>query len=1316
MIDETKQNQYLTVRETAKALGVHENTVRNWVRAGTLRSSRVPGSSAHRFERTEVERLQKERGAETSSIAPMLRMHSPELIGPTELDRWAGSEDAKGAFPELMSRLLAATPGITNTDVRSHEGVAAPGWDGRVTSTGTGVLPSGTLRFELGTTKEAKSKAQRDYDKRVEQLPRDADATLVFATPRNWPHGQIWADERAAQKQFQGVRVLDAHSLATWLRATPAVHYWISERMGYQPRDAKTINRWHTEFDDRITVLLPPSFFLAGRSAEAGRLRDLLSSADTKIVTVRAPWIQEAIAFLHAVALTEEECLDRHVIVEDAGAWHRIVESNSPLILIPLFDDPDLRLAETHGHRVVLVVGTGDPISNIDVDLPKVDPQSAAEALKNANPGIQDEYRLVALARRSLPALVRSIARDPRRREPEWTRDQAQSETLSRLMLAGVWTTALGDQQVTAQLVGRSADEIERLLQHLATRTDAPFVLSGGIWRLTSPVEAGLLFFTKLTANDMSMWKDALLKVLLEPDPYRGMDTANRLTSSARGTAPQYSSTLRQSLADGLALAAASPDVTFPSGRSGQEWVDDAVRALLAAAEADTSGATWERLADVLPVLAEAAPEVFLDAVESDLDQEHPALATMFKDLELDALGSSSPHSGLLWALEGLCWEPTLFARAALELARLAAIDPGGRLSNRPLESLKNVTAGWIRHSGAEAREKIDLIDVILQRLPEVGWKLLIAVWPSTHALAFSPHSPKFKDWKPANTGVSGTEWTVFLEGLTDLALRYADSHPERWRELVEKAPSLPASQRIRLMKGLATTPTTTWSTEEQFAVWETLRNTVDRHEEYSDAQWALPSKELEKWRALATALEPRSDPRRYSDLFDWRTRIGDLSHSDEGFEEELNRQQREAVDVVLSQGIEALKILAMDVKIPRKIGEHAAEASAGSFDREILSWLNTDEHNLREAALALAASRIFAFGLQWLRTALTWPEIGTGQSGIALMSAVPATASYWSDVPALGEDLETAYWSAVSPYSIKPDEYEEAVHLLIEHGRPWSALTVLANAVDRDSPPSIELVKAVFAAVGNDSGPIGDLTMTSYNVEQLLTYLEAKVPEDPDLPQLEFFFFDFLHDHQPSGALYRHLSNSPTEFVDLVKLVFRAEGEPLRELTGDASVRAHIAFSVLREWSSVPGQQPDGTVDADQLSNWVRAARLAFADNGRSAIGDEVIGEILSASPEDSDGIWPVEAIRDLVETIGSARLDTGLNIGLRNRRGVTSRGVFDGGQQEWELAKKYKDMSMRANAKWRRTARILRSIADSYRDEARFNDARAEERGDHG
>lgn len=1317
MASDNELKPYLTVRETARLLGVHENTVRNWVAAGTLVSARLPGATAHRFAREEVERLQKKRGESVASIAPIMRS-SGELATAIQLDGWAATDEAKGTFPELMRRLLAVTPGVSNVDIRAHEGTAAPGWDGSATSAGSTYLPAGELRFEFSTESNSKGKAQSDYDKRAEALPKDATSIFVFATPRNWAGGRAWAADRAEERKFADVKAIDAHVLEGWLQASPSVHYWISEQLGLRPRDAQTIDRWWNSFRARTTVALPAAFVTAGRDAEVEELVTILTGAGPgdEITTIRAPWRDEALAFLHAALETRADLRYRTVVVTDEGAWQRLTESTVPLVLVPIFDgDPDMSSVTENGHRIVLLAQNDDVVRHgKKVDLKKIDRLAARDALKEVVGDSGKAEALVALGRRSFAALVRHIARAPRFRTPDWVGDAEHAAILAPLVLAGTWSNRDGDIKAVEKLTSSSIGNIERLLKSLAGRPDTPFVRSGGVWRLTSPTEAALLLLPKLTPNDFARWREVVSEVLLEPDPYQGMDTVARLSASAAGTVPTYSDLLKQGLAEGLALAAAS-DPELPPELQMQDQVTFVVRNLLESANADATGEVWARIARTLPLLAEAAPDTFQDAVELDLDRSHPVLRTMFRDQDSDTMfGPSSPHPSLLWALETLCWSPEFFGRAALLLGRLSSLDPGGRLSNRPIESLQNVTAGWLLQSGASVEEKLAVIERLLQRDPDVGWKLAMGVWPTSHAVAFPPHTPRYRDWSPNAESVAFADWGRFIDALVTLAIAGAGTSPSRWQELIPKIDDLPPRQRHVVMEHLReVVDIQDWSAEDRYAVWESLTSEVDRHEEYAQTEWAMPAADVALLRSVADDLAPDRDPRRFSNLFDWRAHVPNLKRGDEGYSEELTRLQSEALDQVIAQEAGALKSLVLNVKTPHRIG-HLLAQKRDAPEQELLGWLGLEEPNLRQAVLTFAAVKIEVEGIAWLEAALANPVVTGETSRETLMAAVPFAKKYWTQISRLGDDLESAYWQRVQHYQVPADERPEAVRLLLQHKRPWAAVAVLSDAQHDHEDLDTELIKEVFRDLRAASAPTHDVSMNSYYVANLLEYLEEHAPDDQELPGFEFMFFEFLHDHHPSAALYRLLNKNSAEFVSLVNAVYRPEGEAKRNLTSEEQGFAQIAWGVLREWPTIPGLSEDGTIDATHLTEWVRAARLALADSGRSAIGDEQIGQVLAASPVGTDGVWPAEPVREIIENVGNPRIDTGLHIGKTNQRGVTSRGVFDGGDQERVLENEYREMAAKIATKWPRTARILRGIADSYQREARRNDAQAERYSD--
>lgn len=1301
-------DKYLNVRETARVLEVHENTIRNWASNGLLIAARVPGSRYLRFERAAVLKLQKDRGSAASQISPAHRTDGPELVTASELNIWAGSQDARTAFPDLMRRLLAATPGITNVEVRAYEGVAAHGWDGRASSTGSFTLPAGELRFEFGTNQDSKTKANSDYEHRQS----DRSVTYIAATPRNWAGGAAWSDDRRAEEKFADVKVIDGHVIEQWLISAPDVHYWISERLGYNPRGARTIERWWSDFAAQTSPVLPSALFTAGREAQTAALHRALTSApDGAVTVIQAPWRDEAVAFVYSALIDDREPLERTIVVDDRVAWNRLIESPAPLILVPTFDgDSEVAHALDRNHYVIITATQSDITrSNKVVTLPKVDRSAAEAALGDSFTDFDKRRYVAALARRSMPALFRELGRNSRTELPRWAADAATASIVAPLTLIGTWSNSDGDLSALESLTGRSRDEIETTLRVLSSEPDAPFVLSAGHWRLSSPMEAALLMMPLLTTSSLRRWTDTVRSVLLADDPFEGMDTAARLTATISGVLPEFSPALSKGIADGLALVATAaeelPDADIITGA-----VDRVVQDLLQAADADQTGRTWRLLSRSLPNLAEASPNIFMRALEQDLDRPEPTLRTMFNEAPLDPFGPSSSHPSLLWSLERLSWSPEHFDQAAGLLAKLAVIDPGGKLSNRPIESLLRISYGWIANSGGDTPAKMALVERLTRRHPEIAWPYLLGLWPSMHMTAFPPTRPLYRDWTTPHTTISGVEWGTFVHRVASSAVEEARRKPQRWIEMVPRIDDLPPFDRNQVLQALrAAVHEEVWPAELRYDVWTALRTEIFHHEKFPDADWALNAEELETYHDLADALEPDDDPRKYAYLFDWLVKLPGYELDTLEYAAELERLRHEAIGAAISAKGDALPALVRSAKVTRQVSLILAQRDDAPVET-ILEWLTSGESGLADTALGFAAEKMLSEGILWLQQVLTTPQLADPRARGLMMAAVPFSRTFWEQIDVVGEELEAEYWAQISAVTVDDHEWVDAIDALIVHSRQWKALELLSFMLHSKRTPSIDQIKNVFSAIVSRTDGPPDHTMSGYYAQQLLEHLETHVPDDADLPRFEFTLFPLLHNNQPSDALYRHLASDPADFIAMVSTIYRAEGEPRRTPSAQEQAIGHLAFDVLREWRLLPGEQGDGSIDGDALFAWVRAARLALSDNGRGSVGDEQIGQVLSASPVGKDRVWPAEEVRDVIDTIGSVRLDTGLHTGHTNRRGITSRDPLEGGTQERALEDRYRTDAEAIAGRWPRTARVLRGIADSYRHQARVHDLEAE------
>jgi hypothetical protein len=127
-------------------------------------------------------------------------------------------------------------------------------------------------------------------------------------------------------------------------------------------------------------------------------------------------------------------------------------------------------------------------------------------------------------------------------------------------------------------------------------------------------------------------------------------------------------------------------------------------------------------------------------------------------------------------------------------------------------------------------------------------------------------------------------------------------------------------------------------------------------------------------------------------------------------------------------------------------------------------------------------------------------------------------------------------------------------------------------------------------------------------------------------------------------------------------------------------------------------------------LEAWIVEARRLAGDVGRADIADVKIGQILSAAKMGRDGNWPAEEVRVMLERFPSESMRQGFVTGKCNRRGVTTRGLRDGGDLEREEAARYQAWASAIRKDHHRTARALDDLAARYAGDAVRHDETAE------
>ena len=1239
---------------------------------------------------------------------------NPLLANALDLDRWADTLESRGAFPELMRRLLAQTPGITNIDIRAHEGTAAPGWDGTATSDGSSFLPTGELRFEFGTDKQPKTKADDDYKKRAEKVNGTSDEIFVFATPRNWAAAASWAKGRRQEGVFASVEAYDAHRLEGWLQLTPAVHYWLSEKLGKPVSGAQPLTSWWEQLRRNCKIEVPPEFHTAGRHNESEHLMHLLGRQGT-VPTVQAAWRNDALAFCHAVLLQKDHAeLERTLVVSDPEAWHYLAMQSSALILIPVFDNPDIGLALGNGHRVIYPVAVVNE-SRDDGDvvrLPKIDRRGGFTLLTDAGLDYSSADKLSSLSRRSMSGFYRRISVDKKRRQPEWAIDRKIVSVLAPLILVGTWDADnSGDCAEISRFVELEANKIDSLLDELVEvhPLDPPFVRSGGQWYLVDAMDAALLLLPKLSEDHKNRWIEFVTHVLLCEDPLEGLSFSELIIAQLKGERSPVSSTLRQGVGRSLALASIYSEKQTARAPSIARCVDDIVKSLLNAALHDESGRMLSRLAPCLPSLAEASPSVFLTSFEDDLNGDEPVTMLLCNDGESDLFGSSASIHYLLMAIELLCWSPDFFGRSVRLLINFAALVPSKEETGYCEEVLEKVLAVQVKLSAGQSDDKLLLVKWALEEYPDIGWHLADRVL-SPKGCVRAPCEPVYRDWNVEKYAIPILE--SYIHGLLQEMIRLAECSRDRWLCLLSVLEDIP--QRDCVMVGEALQETVArggWEANDLFEIWSSVSSMVRRCQASSQASRNLSDEQLQPFVNIMYELEPCDDPRRFAWIFDHEINVivDGLSMWDAGYSERLYEARRNAIQTVAEQGVEQLRILVGNIKDAWVAGVFLSELGS-EFEPEVFEWLVDESPGLREAASAYVLHVAEKVGAPWVLKVLESDSLMLEGKKL-FVAALPAKKIYWELVGEFEPFLVEAYWKSVNIVTIERESRREAVDLLLKLGGVSQVITLFWWMLHDGPEPTPELVVEGLVCLVAASDQFGGQDL-SHKVAELLAWLEKVEPTPPELPMLEFQYFDFVPNHEPSNALYEYLGSNSDYFVQLLLGVFLVGSN--KHFEEIHSAYKQRCFSVLYQWKRLPGLRDDGTIDAMHLEAWVDGARRRLRTNGGERDYDGYIGEVLASSPDGKDGMWPAEAVRDLIESLKNPKLEWGLFRGLLNRRGVAIRGVYEGGTLETGLATRYRTHARKMGTRWPRTAALLRGLAEDYESEADRENAEAEQLGD--
>jgi hypothetical protein len=1269
--------------------------------------------------------------------AMAVRSYAPNFLSikAMQIEAWAERQETRAELAAFLRRLVISTGiDLSKADFPAFENSQRKGWDGSVAAgSATPWIPLGTSGWEFGVNQDAARKAEEDYTARTKGIAPQVrtDTTFVFVTPRNWPGKEAWATAKKPTGDWKDVRAYDASDLEQWLEASIPAQAWMAERLAIGAGEVQTLDACWKRWAGASNPEFSKALFDSAAQAQTETLAQWLQAPPERPLTVVADSADEALAGLACLfemaPLRQRNAGDRVIVVRSADALSKVASATTDFIVVMASAEAERESAGIHRQHHTVVVTRRSALedeANIVFDL--ADHQTFETGLTAMGFDRDGVSRLARESGYSLTVLRRRLSEIPAIRTPPWAQKDI-ADGLIPLVLVGAWdSTSEADQAILSDITGRIHDEIEQTVAELAAGEQPPVWSIGKFRGVVSKVDALYATQSFVIPAHLERFFQVARVVLSESDPALDLPEDKRWASNLYGKSRRHSAALRRGLCETLVLLSVHGNNLFRTrlGFDVEAAVNELIRQLLTPLDP----VTWQSQRHDLPRYAEAAPELFLDILEQDLRSADTKVFALMQPADSGIL-SSPGRTGLLWALEALAWNPLWLSRVVLILGKLAALKITDNWANRPDHSLASIFRCWLPQTAANVEQRIEALELLVRRYPEVGWRICID--------QFDPHSttgdytsrPRWRrDAIGAGQGASGQDRYRMTRTALDLAIGWPAHTEETLSDLVERLRGMPPEDQQ-----------TVWSTIEAWATQESdegrkgaLREAIRRSTMTRRSRVQGVERKLRlRAKAAYDALEPADAVLRHRWLFaqQWVDESAD-ELDDDGLdyrkrEERIAKARESALREIWSRtGYDGVVRLCGMSDAPWVIGFHLA---SGVFDPEtaerfVAQLLAGGPEKPLESCLHGLLARLDPAVRDAILARAVETHLGKRENDsniVRLLTSAPFGSATWQQVDRLPEHERQLYWREIRPsyfYGESAGDLNRAVDELLAVDRPRAAFHVAHMEFGKLA--SAKLVRLLFETATNNSEPRGHYQLSKHDISEAFEEM-ARRPDvlADELARLEFLYIDAL-DRTKHGIrnLEAQLAQSPDLFVQALALAFkrRDDGEDPPHFrpgnAADPSALATAAYQLLTHATRVPGTDRDGKIDARKLADWLTRVRELTREHAREAVGESMVGQLLGRSPPGDDGIWPAEAVREVLEDLGTPELANGMRTGRYNERGAVWRG--EGGSQERTLAESYRAWSQQLAGRFPFTARLLNDMAKMYDHEATWHDTDAQVR----
>lgn len=633
------------------------------------------------------------------------------IIEASHLNAWADKPSSRDSLPEIIYRLIRETcDDFSFIHFPSEAAVSKPGFDGilDITSGFEQYVLDGKSVWEMGCDKNHVAKANKDWNKRIEDEVDYSETTFIFITPREWQKKQDWINGKRKLNIFKDVKVWDRVDLVQWLDDAPITALFIAKEIGSLPKDGIEPSEFFYKRKTRNSI--GTKIIVGGRENIKNNIGEYIRRKKT--FHIRSHSSDEAILFALASLkdVFGEDYLKRTLICNSENGVkflslckkEHVVIAQSELLLEYEYE------LEQQGHLIIGVdqYGSLNRLREV-IELRKYDLWEQQKALESE---LQLPSHIAKVKSKNgqgmLHKLLRSIFDNSS--FPKWYTKIDYKYATSALLL-GEWDEKDNWQSTFLNILSvENIPDFYFELQKFQGSGDDFVYNYRTIWKIKDIYEAMNSLYDKFIDQQILDFKDYAILSLSNKDPHQDKEGISRIVAQIHGEKAEVSNLAKKGV---FKVLSAINQISNEDRKASdlKSIKDQIIKEVLF--DFDISS-----LRNNLPYVerfAEASPDLFIDFISELLNVYAEEAKELLKENSTFTSFPQSFLTNILWALEGLSHLAN-FKHPVLEvLNKLVKIDQGGSLSNRPINSLTT----FLHYRNTSKKELENNTDCILKSM-----------------------------------------------------------------------------------------------------------------------------------------------------------------------------------------------------------------------------------------------------------------------------------------------------------------------------------------------------------------------------------------------------------------------------------------------------------------------------------------------------------------------------------------------------------------------------------------------------------------------